>query len=197
MVARRAHSISLATAFSAAAAIALPPRRPRTMTLGTSPLASSASLDSAAPTKPTGMPITAAGGVDAGLLQDFEQAKQRGRRVADHHDRSRQLLAPQLHRRRGARGAELGGERRHARIGQRADHGIVGRQPRSRNAMGHHLGIAKNRRAGAQRRRGSGAEPSREHDVVGDIDHAAGMDDPHRDLFIAGIETVELAPRRG
>src|SRR6202022_2094913 len=62
----RTHSVSLATALSAAAAIALPPRRPRTMTLGTSALASSASLDSAAPTKPTGMPITAAGGATPG-----------------------------------------------------------------------------------------------------------------------------------
>src|SRR6202048_2721037 len=62
----RAHSFSLATALRAAAAIALPPRRPRTMTLGTSALASSASLDSAAPTKPTGRPITAAGGATPG-----------------------------------------------------------------------------------------------------------------------------------
>src|ERR1700730_12655845 len=60
------HSVSLATALRAAAAIALPPRRPRTTMLGTRPLASSASLDSAAPTKPTGMPITAAGGATSG-----------------------------------------------------------------------------------------------------------------------------------
>src|SRR6267154_1933115 len=62
----RTHSVPPATALSAAAAIALPPRRPRTITLGTRALATSASLDSAAPTKPTGMPITAAGGATSG-----------------------------------------------------------------------------------------------------------------------------------
>src|SRR5260370_23840073 len=65
----RTHSLSLATALRAAAAIALPPRRPRSITLGTRALASSASLDSAAPTKPTGMPITAAGGATPGSLK--------------------------------------------------------------------------------------------------------------------------------
>src|ERR1700733_1939201 len=58
--AKRTHSTSLASAFTAAAAIALPPLRPRTMMAG-KPLSTSASFDSAAPTKPTGMPIMAAG----------------------------------------------------------------------------------------------------------------------------------------
>src|SRR6266851_5595246 len=57
-----AHQLRIARA----EANALPPRRPRTITLGTSELATSASLDSAAPTKPTGMPITAAGGATSG-----------------------------------------------------------------------------------------------------------------------------------
>src|SRR5260370_25006747 len=58
--AKRAHSMSLASALTAAAAIALPPLRPRTMMAG-KPLSISASFDSAAPTKPTGMPMIAAG----------------------------------------------------------------------------------------------------------------------------------------
>src|SRR6476661_2121115 len=56
------HSPSLASALTAAAVMALPPIRPRTMRYGTPrALAASASFDSAAPTKPTGMPRMAAG----------------------------------------------------------------------------------------------------------------------------------------
>src|SRR5690606_36893692 len=57
-----AHSSSLAIALSAAAAMALPPRRPRTTRCSRPDgWADRASLDSAAPTKPTGTPMTAAG----------------------------------------------------------------------------------------------------------------------------------------
>src|SRR5206468_11620995 len=56
------HSASLASALTAATAMALPPLRPRTIRLGTRPSASSASFDSCAPMKPTGRPTMAAGG---------------------------------------------------------------------------------------------------------------------------------------
>src|SRR5262249_29374020 len=57
-----AHSPALASALTAAAVMALPPMRPRTIKNGTPrELAASASLDSAAPTKPTGTPRIAAG----------------------------------------------------------------------------------------------------------------------------------------
>src|SRR3977135_1137119 len=56
-----AHSASLAIAFKAAAAMALPPLRPLRVTKGTRASAMSASFDSAAPTNPTGIPITQAG----------------------------------------------------------------------------------------------------------------------------------------
>src|SRR3984957_5474592 len=58
--AKGAHSMSLASALTAAAAIALPPLRPR-MTMAGKPLSISAPFDSAAPTKPTGTPVAAAG----------------------------------------------------------------------------------------------------------------------------------------
>src|SRR5258708_230534 len=57
-----AHSPALASALTAAAVMALPPMRPRTIRNGTPRgSAASASFDSAAPTKPTGMPRIAAG----------------------------------------------------------------------------------------------------------------------------------------
>src|SRR5260370_19991585 len=55
------HSRSLASALTAATAMALPPLRPRTTRNGTRVCNPSASLDSAAPTKPTGTPMMAAG----------------------------------------------------------------------------------------------------------------------------------------
>src|SRR5580693_7249881 len=58
----RAHSPALASALTAAAVMALPPMRPRTIKNGAPRgSAASASFDSAAPTKPTGMPKMAAG----------------------------------------------------------------------------------------------------------------------------------------
>src|SRR5260370_16338280 len=60
--ANHAHSPGLANALMAAAVMALPPMRPRTIKNGTPcALSASASFDSAAPTKPTGMPTMAAG----------------------------------------------------------------------------------------------------------------------------------------
>src|SRR5262245_15051599 len=56
------HVSLLARALTAAAVMALPPRRPRTIRNGTPRgFSASASFASAAPTKPTGMPIMAAG----------------------------------------------------------------------------------------------------------------------------------------
>src|SRR5215472_12505462 len=58
----RGHMPGLANALIAAAVMALPPTRPRTIKNGIfCALPASASFDSAAPTKPTGMPMIAAG----------------------------------------------------------------------------------------------------------------------------------------
>ena len=123
--AKRAHSVSLASALTAAAAIALPPLRPRT-TMAGRPLSISASFNSAAPTKPTGMPMIAAGrGAPAAI--GLEQAEQSGRRIADRDHGAAEPRQPELDRRRGARRAELGGERGRGRVGERADHIVVRR----------------------------------------------------------------------
>src|SRR6266702_5949571 len=55
------YSLRLASALTAATVIAEPPRRPSTVSAGTGGSAISAALDSAAPTKPTGQPMIAAG----------------------------------------------------------------------------------------------------------------------------------------
>src|SRR5690606_28803980 len=55
------YSFRLASALTAATVMAEPPRRPLTMTEGAGRSCISASLDSAAPTNPTGQPMIAAG----------------------------------------------------------------------------------------------------------------------------------------
>src|SRR5262249_21272254 len=55
------YSLRLASALTAATVIAEPPRRPSTVSAGTGDAAINAALDSAAPTKPTGQPMIAAG----------------------------------------------------------------------------------------------------------------------------------------
>ena len=188
--AERGHSMSLASALTAAAAIALPPLRPR-MTMAGRPLSISASFDSAAPTKPTGMPMIAAGR-GAPADDHLEQTKQRGRRIADGDHRAAEPRQPELDRRRGARRAELRGEFGRGRIAERADHVIVRRQACARDPFGDHARIAKDRRAGAKRlaRRLRGAR--REDEVAGRLHHAAGVDDPHRDPFFDRRETREV-----
>src|SRR5258705_1488769 len=55
------YPIRLASGFTAATVIADPPRRPSTVSAGAGGLAINAALASAAPTKPTGQPLIAAG----------------------------------------------------------------------------------------------------------------------------------------
>ena len=82
------------SAFSAAAAMALPPRRPCSVMKGRPrSFAASAAFDSAAPTKPTGKPSTSAGLCGA-AGDELEQPEQRGRRVADDDDRAVESVAP-------------------------------------------------------------------------------------------------------
>ena len=85
---------ALASALTAAAASALPPRRPwRVMNSSPCPKAASAAFASAAPTNPTGKPRTSAG-FGAPLRQQLEQSKERGRRVADRNHRALQMRPP-------------------------------------------------------------------------------------------------------
>ena len=75
---------------------------------------------------------------------------------------------------------------------QRADHVVVGRQPRAGDAVRHHLGVAEDRRAGLQRRRAAATRAGREGDVGGRLDHAAGVDDAHGDLLLLRREAGEV-----
>ena len=51
-----------------------------------------------------------------------------------------------------------------------------------RDALRHHLRVAEDRRATLQRAAGGADERRREGNVVGDVDHAAGMDHAHGDV---------------
>ncbi len=77
-------------------------------------------------------------------------------------------------------------KRRDARIVERADHLVARGQPRARNAVRDHLGVAEDRRAGGERAARRGDEICAEHDVLRRLDGAAGMDHAHRDVGFFG-----------
>ena len=121
---------ALASALTAAAAMALPPRRPCTTTNGTRAVARERLLR-------FGRADEADRDADHGrrarraLVQHLEQAEQGGRRVADRDERRRRGARATAPSRRPcgwcrARAASAG----HARIVERADHLVAGRQPR-------------------------------------------------------------------
>ena len=92
-------------ALTAAAAMALPPRRPRRVTKGTSsPASTSASFEVAAPTKPTGKAKIAAGRTPGASASILKQPEQRSRCVADGDHRVLQMFTPELHRGSGTGG---------------------------------------------------------------------------------------------
>ena len=115
---------ALASALTAAAASALPPRRPcSVMNWSPCPNAASAALASAAPTKPTGKPRTRAG-FGRTLREHFEQPEQRRRCVADRDHRARQMRAPEIDRGSRAGRASRRCQRRRLGIAQSADDGF-------------------------------------------------------------------------
>ena len=195
--AKGAHSMSLASALTAAAAMALPPLRPR-MTMAGRPLSSKASFDSAAPTKPTGMPRIAAGrGAPRG--DQFEEPKESRRRIADSDQGTAEARQPEIDRRRSPRGAELRGKFRRGRIGERTNNVVVRRKSGAGDALGDHARIAENRRAGAKRIPRRLRSAGRKGEVARRLHHAAGMDDPNGDPLLDGRETgkVGLAANDG
>ena len=117
-------------------------------------------------------------------VEHFEQSKQRRRRIAYGHDGAVQSIAPKLQSGGAARIAGFPGETGDARVGEHADHLVVRGQTRARDAMRDHVGVAQDWRAGAQRHARRLGRAGREDDVVGDLDHAAGVDDAHGDALL-------------
>ena len=172
--------------------MALPPMRPRTMRNGTprgfggERLLRFRGADEADRNAENGRRLRRAG------IDQFEQAEQRGRRIADGDHRAGEAVAPQIERRRRAGRAVFRRERRGARIVERADDLVARRQPRARDAVRHHFGIAQDRRAGGERAARRRDEVAAEDDVLRHIDLAAGMDHAHRDLGFLGREARQV-----
>ncbi len=172
--------------------MALPPMRPRTMRNGTprgfcgQRLFRFRGADKADRNAEDGRRLRRAG------IDQVKQAEQRGRRIADGDHRAGEAIEPQIERRRRARRAVFHGERRGARIVERADHVVARRQPRARNAVRHHFGVAQDRRAGGKRAARRGDEVAAEYDVLRHIDLAAGMDHAHRDIGFFGREARQI-----
>ncbi len=157
---RRAHTPLLASALTAAAVIALPPRRPFTHEIGHAvPALREGFLRFRRADEADGNAEDRRRPRRAGV-EHLEQTKQRRRRIADGDDGAGELIAP-----RSSAAAERVVPRRSASAGtrgiaQRADHRVARRQPRARDAVRDHLGIAQDRRAGcAARPRAAATRP--------------------------------------
>ena len=123
------------------------------------------SFDSAAPTKPTGMPRIAAG-FGAPRVEQFEQAEQRGRGVADGDHGAGELFAHSSRRRRSGWCRAL---RRAPARARRASVQITSLRAGSRARVMPCATISASHRIGAplrQRGAGGGHEARAEHDVL-------------------------------
>ena len=181
----------MASAFTAALAIALPPRRPRTAMNGAPRCRRQCRLrfrgadeahrhadDQRRPRRPG--------------VEQFQQPEQGGRRVADGHHRARQMRPPQIHRRGRAGVADPPGEVGHLGVVQRADHLVGGGQAGAGDAGVDHAAVAQHRRAGGQSGPAGGAGAGGEQQVIDHVRHAAGMRQPHRQLFQVGRDAREV-----
>ena len=74
------------------------------------------------------------------------------------------------------------GEVGDARVVEGADHLVAGGKARAGDAVGDHLGVAEDRRAGGERGTRRGDEAGAEDDVRRELDHARGVDHADRDL---------------
>ena len=190
-VERAGHSASLASALTAAAAIALPPRRPSTTRLGHAPVRQQRRLRFRRADEADRHADHRGGRRRAGVEQ-FEQMEQRGRRVADRDHRAGQPRAPQVERGGRACVADAPRERRRVGVGQRADDVVAGGQARAGDAVRNHLRVAQDRRAGEQRRARGVGEAGRDAHVAHNIDHAAGVDDADRDARLGGGQAGQV-----
>ena len=165
------------SALTTAAAMAEPPWRPRRAMKGMPRgLAISCSLLSAAPTKPTGKP-TMAGGLGRAGIDDVEKMEQGGGGIANDHNRTCQMRPPEFN---GSSGAGVGhfGRPRSLVRGSFSVQMIRSRSGRSLydDAMAHHFGIDEHIAAGKQRPFGSRHKVRRDHQILDDLGHAAGVD---------------------
>jgi hypothetical protein len=145
------HCAPAAIALSAAPAMALPPRRPSSVTKGMPRgLPASSALDSAAPTKPTGKGEDGGRARPAGV-EAFEKREQGGRRVADNHDRAVQPFCPQGDGRRRTCRPHFSSQRLGAWIVEGADHLGGGRKRAPDDRRAGHLAIDEDRLSRGER----------------------------------------------
>jgi hypothetical protein len=158
-----AGSSGAARALTAAAARALPPRRPRKVRNGTPWDEAHRKAQDRRWPRPA-------------LQQQLEQAEQRGWRIADRHHGARQMGPPKLDRGGRACGLAGLGQPGHRRVLQRAEHGVAGRQARPGHPIGHHAAVGDDRRAGGQRRPGGRHQVRAPGQIGHDLRHPAGVD---------------------
>ena len=154
-----AHSPPRASALTAAAVMALPPMRPRTIRNGVPRGSAASAAFELGGANEANRHAQNSRGLRCASIEHLKQAVECGRRIADGDHGAFEPIRPKVQRRSRARGAELLGERRDAGIAQRADHLVVApaAAPASRRAppSRHRTGSARRPRAHfAPRQRG-------------------------------------------
>ncbi len=127
--------------------------------------------------------------------EHLDQTEQGGRGVADRHHGAAQPLRPQLQGGGRAGGGELLGERRHARVVQHAEDLAARRQPGARHPVRHHLGVAQDRGAGAERAARRAHQIAAENDLSRRLHQTAGMDHAHHDVGLRRRERRQIRLR--
>ena len=118
------------------------------------------------------------GGTPRSPGDQLQQPEQRRGRVADGDHRALKPGPPQLHRRGRAGGFQAPGQRRHFRVTDLAHHVIPGRK--AGDALGDHVCVHQNRRAGLERLAARRSGRGRERQIGDDLGHGAGMHQPER-----------------
>ena len=188
----RRHSRSAAIALTAAAAMALPPRRPGHHQIGHAARSVDELLLGLRRADETDRPAQHRDRRRNPLVDQFQQPEQGGGRIADRQHRAGQPVGPQLHGGRRAGGVPTSRQLGRPRIGHQRHDLVVGGQPCGGDPGGHHRRIAQHRGAAAQRGAGPGDDVVGVGDVLGDVDLPAGMDQPDHHPRDVGGESGQV-----
>ncbi len=113
--------------------------------------------------------------------------KQRRWRIANRHNRTGQIWAPQFQRGGRAGVGHFLGHARHTFVTQGADHLILARQAFAGNPLADHIGVTQDWCAVFQRCPGGDGHVGGKLHMLFQPDHARGMDHAHgHDFFFGG-----------
>ncbi|MNF64638.1 hypothetical protein D3C84_463780 [compost metagenome] len=125
-------------------------------------------------------------------VKHLQQIEQRRRCITDDHYAALQVRSPQFERGGGSGVTQLARQLGNAVIAQGADDLVIRWQPGAGHAFGDHPRITQDRCTGGQSIAPGLARAFRKLQAVNRIDHAAGVNHPHREFFQIGRDSLEV-----